>query len=120
MPRHMQGLCQAGATGACTPPCTPQHALCGQVGDVERVFGLLRSDVEALFMTAHSVSLDALHADLQAAGAALQEQVRLFFEYPGCIATLVVPWDGFLLQSPAAVPSTEVPMGCHGARGKLC
>ncbi len=43
---------------------------------MERVFGLLRADVEALFMTAPSVSLNALHADLTAAGAALHEQVR--------------------------------------------
>ena len=47
-----------------------------QVGDVERVFGTLRADVEALFMTAPSVDLEQLHADLAAMRAFVDEQVR--------------------------------------------
>ena len=47
-----------------------------QVGDVERVFGLLRADVEALFMTAPSVSLEAVDAELQAMGSLVAQQAR--------------------------------------------
>ena len=48
-----------------------------QVGDVERVFGTLRADVEALFMTAPSVDLEQLHADLASMHAFVNEQVCL-------------------------------------------
>lgn len=43
---------------------------------MERVFGTLRADVEALFMTAPSVDLEQLHADLAAMRAFVDEQVR--------------------------------------------
>ena len=59
-------------SSAPNPASTRAHA---QVGDVERVFGTLRADVEALFMTAPSVDLEQLHADLAAMRAFVDEQV---------------------------------------------
>ena len=56
---------------------TALPAIAGSLGDVERVFGTLRADVEALFMTAPSVDLEQLHADLASMHAFVNEQVCL-------------------------------------------
>lgn len=69
-----------------------------QVGDVEAVFNALRADVEALFMTAPSVSLDAVDQGLRDMQAFADEQVCLFtslFAQP-VLASGLASWAGIL------------------------
>lgn len=51
------------------------HLLCNQVRELEDMFGSLRSDVEAVFMQAPSVQLEALATQLEAMGPHLDELV---------------------------------------------
>lgn len=49
-----------------------------QVADVEAVFNALRADVEALFMTAPSVNLEAITQGIQDVQALVREEVWFF------------------------------------------
>ena len=51
------------------------------MADVESVFNALRADVEALFMTAPNVDLDAITQGLQEMQALVCEEVRSFHHF---------------------------------------
>lgn len=55
-------------------PCIFTHSSL-QVSELEQLFGLLKGDVESLFMTAPSVDLEALGSQLGEVHAQLGEQV---------------------------------------------
>ena len=48
----------------------------GQVGEVDSMFQALRAEVEALFMTGPSVSLEAVSTELQNTHAHVADEVR--------------------------------------------